>query len=324
MPAGERVPRIFLPAEPDPFLRIFLSHARLERVASEAESDLVLHPDLIRDVRRNVRCPLPPPAAGPPRPAVVFAQTDYDVLIEAQGRDTLVYRTGLTRAWRLPREFALPYVWITHPDTVGARVPADKPVIGFCGTLRNRATRRRTLAHFARSDAFTCNYIIRDKFWAAGLPVEQAAADFAANIEGSDFVVCDRGIGNWTVRMYEVLSRGRIPVMLDTGGLLPEIRSGSYADTIVTARSRRELARRILEVWREEDVAARARRCRALWEENFSMTGFARNLSGNLARLVADPAYRAAIFRHDLPVRLRAAARRFAFRERGGAVIENS
>ncbi|WP_018261967.1 hypothetical protein [Methylobacterium sp. WSM2598] len=315
MDEGDRLPKIFLPAEPDPFLRIFLSHAALERVGSEAESDLVVVPSLVRDARTHVHCRVEGVVEGGGKPLVVFAQTDYDVIIDAPGRDAIVYRTGLTRAWRLPHEFILPYVWITHPEGIVEKPPGATPVIGFCGTLRNRGTRRRTLAHLARTPGFTSNYIIRDKFWAQGLPVEQAAAEFAANIEQSDFVVCDRGIGNWTVRMYEVLSRGRIPVMLDTGGLLPQVRAGRFEDTLVVAASRRQLVEAIRAVWRDDDVPARQRRCRALWEANFSMTGFARTLSDNLARIVGDPAYRARVLGLTPADRVRRAARRLAYRD---------
>jgi hypothetical protein len=292
--------KIFLPDEPDEFLRIFLSHAQVKRVARDDAFDFVVYPKLVRDIRHRYLCDLG--AYGCPnirrhgKPLIVFSQNDYEAVIECAGLPTLVYRTGLSRGWRLPNEFTLPYVWITHPDTFAERPRAAAPVIGFCGTLKNRSTRKRTLAYFTGRREFARNYLVREKFWAAGLPVAQAKAEYEHNIDASDFVICDRGIGNWTVRMYEVLSRGRIPALLDTGAVLPEIRSGRWDDTLVTARTRRGLADRILAVWQDDDLMARQRRCRALWAENFSMTGFAGNLSANLERILADPEYKGRIF----------------------------
>ncbi|TGD96616.1 hypothetical protein [Methylobacterium nonmethylotrophicum] len=318
MSARDDRAKIFLLDEPDEFLRVFLAQAAVTRVARPDECDVAVYPRLVRDIRHNHRCDLGPYGGlrdglrG--RPLLVFSQNDYEGVIDCDGLRTLVYRTGLSRRWRLPNEFTLPFLWIVHPDGFSERVPGERPVIGFCGTLKNRRLRRRTLDYFAGRRDFTSNYLVRERFWAEGIPADQAKAEYEQNIDSSDFVICDRGIGNWTVRMYEVLSRGRIPVLLDTGAVLPGIRSGSFDDTIILARTRRQLAERILEVWRTDDLVARQRRCRALWLDNFSMAGFAGTLSAHLARLAADPDYREQVFATGPASRAKAAIRRAIYR----------
>jgi Exostosin family len=44
---------------------------------------------------------------------------------------------------------------------------------------------------------------------------------FMKNMLDSDYILCTRGLGNYSFRLYEALSCGRIPVFVDTDSLLP-------------------------------------------------------------------------------------------------------
>ena len=48
-----------------------------------------------------------------------------------------------------------------------------------------------------------------------------ARRDFLANMLDSDYVLCVRGDGNWSIRLYEALCLGRIPVIVDTDLVMP-------------------------------------------------------------------------------------------------------
>ena len=45
--------------------------------------------------------------------------------------------------------------------------------------------------------------------------------EFYENINSSDYVVCVRGAGNFSVRFYETLAMGRIPIFVNTDCALP-------------------------------------------------------------------------------------------------------
>ena len=68
------------------------------------------------------------------------------------------------------------------------------------------------------------DFIFRDKY-RAGIKAEEDKADttkeFFKNIYENPYTFCMRGSGNFSVRFYEVLAVGRIPVLLDTDCLLP-------------------------------------------------------------------------------------------------------
>ncbi|MBC7365267.1 MAG: exostosin family protein, partial [Undibacterium sp.] len=46
-------------------------------------------------------------------------------------------------------------------------------------------------------------------------------AEFLENLDGSDYAVCARGLANCSIRFYEALSLGRIPIFVNTQCVLP-------------------------------------------------------------------------------------------------------
>ena len=49
----------------------------------------------------------------------------------------------------------------------------------------------------------------------------------------SDFVLCPKGDGNYSVRFYEALSLGRIPILIDTDMVLPLEETLDYSKFIL-------------------------------------------------------------------------------------------
>lgn len=67
-------------------------------------------------------------------------------------------------------------------------------------------------------------FILRNKYRAGVSEVEnkeQSTREFYDNIYQNPYTFCMRGIGNFSVRFYETLAVGRIPVLLNTDCLLP-------------------------------------------------------------------------------------------------------
>ncbi len=68
------------------------------------------------------------------------------------------------------------------------------------------------------------NFIYRTQYRAGTQNAVQRAAstlEFFNNIKDSDYVVCVRGAGNFSVRLYETLAMGRIPIFVNTDCILP-------------------------------------------------------------------------------------------------------
>ncbi|WP_179005956.1 hypothetical protein [Winogradskyella forsetii] len=68
------------------------------------------------------------------------------------------------------------------------------------------------------------NFIFRSQY-RAGIQTEsdkaQSTIEFFENMEKSGYIFCLRGVGNFSVRLYETLAMGRIPVLINTDCRLP-------------------------------------------------------------------------------------------------------
>lgn len=201
---------------------------------------------------------------------------------------------------------------------VSVRAKTSRPVLGFCGQagaslprhaarfvrthlrqlrwrlgrelwepapLEHTWFRHRVLDTFAKSSAVETCYVLRTKY-RAGVhtsdrndPAQAARREFLDNVRDTDFTVCMRGGGNFSVRFYEALAMGRPPVFIDTDCVLPfhdQLEWRRYAVWV----DERDLARGpaiVAETHaRMSDAEFRERQleCRRLWEERLTPDGF--------------------------------------------------
>ena len=147
---------------------------------------------------------------------------------------------------------------IYNKKEIDVRTKSELPIIGFCGhadvswikrskeklkilkenttrffknpfrkdyeTLFASAFERAKLLHyFEHSSQVKTNFIYR-KNYRAGAKSEQertkTTLEYYNNIKNSDYVLCVRGAGNFSVRLYETLMMGRIPIFVNTDCLL--------------------------------------------------------------------------------------------------------
>ncbi|WP_461599624.1 exostosin domain-containing protein, partial [Winogradskyella sp.] len=148
----------------------------------------------------------------------------------------------------------------------------SKPTVGFCGQADGRLWEKikellkisvRNLLYFLRiryktphqliatkslrynllkrlkgSSKIKDNFIIR-KQHRAGVEFlktrnsHRSTIEFFDNIKDSDYVLCARGVGNFSVRFYETLAMGRIPVFVNTDCILPHDNFLNWKDHVV-------------------------------------------------------------------------------------------
>jgi len=180
-------------------------------------------------------------------PLVVFYVADSTAPVELPG--AYVFRTSMLRSRRGMREHLLPAF---TPDLEAELRPWNpRPLVGFCGyapdigpwgTVRRVARRAlnrpphpayvRTQACriLLRSQDVDTRFVFRSAYWAgASRPngtidyeaMRSARSEFVENIIESDYVLAIRGGGNFSIRLYEALSAGRIPIFVDTDTMLP-------------------------------------------------------------------------------------------------------
>lgn len=81
--------------------------------------------------------------------------------------------------------------------------------------------RAMILKKVEKSNLISSNFIYRNQYRAGISNREQTTFEYFDNILNSDYILCLRGTGNFSVRFYETLMMGRIPIFVNTDCLLP-------------------------------------------------------------------------------------------------------
>jgi hypothetical protein len=111
--------------------------------------------------------------------------------------------------------------------------------------------------------------------------------EYLHNLLDSDYVLCARGFGNYSYRLYEALSCGRIPLLIDTDTLLPFNEQADWRSVLVTVDGRRvrQAGSQLLAAhaaMSTEEFTERQLRCRAFWQRWIAPDAFFRRLAGQL------------------------------------------
>mgnify|MGYP000459920540 CR=1 FL=1 len=227
------------------------------------------------------------------------------------------YKSKFTdNEYSLPTFIADPLKKYFVSDTIFERPYQTKAVIGFCGQanlsrlnavkeifmtlLRNlksylgfsneepqqlfstsflRASVLRTLQ---KSDAVTTNFIVRKKYRAGvtqNKDSHKTTLEFYDNLRDSDYVVCVRGAGNFSVRFYEAMAMGRIPVFINTDCALPLDNQIDWRKQVVWVeyKERHQVAQKVKQFHdsiSKEDFIDLQLVNRKLWEERLTILGF--------------------------------------------------
>jgi FkbM family methyltransferase len=241
---------------------------------------------------------------GSHKPAVIFFFNDSEEAIAIE--NSIVFRTSLRRSTRRPNEFAVPGWSVDFGERyfhaqIPIREKQSRPTVGFCGfvPLEENNLRRRAVNALGSSGLVRTNFLLRSEFWAGALgttreAIQRVRQEYADNMADNDYVLCIRGAGNFSYRLYEVLSSGRIPVFVDTDCVLP------YEDFIdwkkycvwVNAYNLDSIGERTMafhESLSPQDFLDLQQACRDLWVKWLSPEGFFANFHRHFARVCAQP-----------------------------------
>lgn len=256
------------------------------------------------------------------KPLVVFFGSDCsDEKISIDNAIVFRQSTYRSRSQHDPNSFVFPffcedYVEQYFHHELPIRQKREKPTVGFCGFARSLSLRRRlqtplyhayqlatqgkigaslykgqslrikALNLLSAHSGIETNFIIRDQavFFHAPDPTRKKLArmEFVQNLIQSDYVFCCRGAGNYSNRLYEVLSCGRIPVLLNTDcemPLEPWIDWKKYC-VWVDEKDLPNLGDKILEFHHQlsdQDFMELQQACRSLWQQWLSPEGFFAN-----------------------------------------------
>ena len=154
------------------------------------------------------------------KPILAFFNDDNDKPISDTLPDNVyVFRTSINKSKQKLNEFPMP-AWSCDFGAPDIRPLRSKPVVSFCGALTH-STRSECVKTLENNVDIDTNFIIRSSFWGGSPHNSDLRREYIDNMKGSDMVLCCRGAGNFSYRLYEALSCGKIPIIIDTDISLP-------------------------------------------------------------------------------------------------------
>ncbi|WP_340203175.1 exostosin family protein [Ascidiimonas sp. W6] len=145
--------------------------------------------------------------------------------------------------------------------------------------LSSSYLRGRVLKIIKKASDLEANFIERKKYRAGAsdeLTKKQTTQEFYQNMVDSDYVICVRGGGNFSVRFYETLAMGRIPIFINTDCLLPFEDEIDWKKHVVWIESNElELLEEKIKTFHKEHTSqsfkALQKANRKLWEEKLRL-----------------------------------------------------
>jgi hypothetical protein len=215
---------------------------------------------------------------------VVFYNDDNESPAKELDVDYTIFRTSFDKGNRKGFEKALP-AWskdFKKYKDIPIRPKEQKPVIGFCGAITHQI-RSMALDQFKHRDPqYITNFLIRNQFWGGNPDDPSLRMEFIDNTIDSDFVICARGAGNFSYRLYETLSAGRIPIFIDSNTPVPfedHLKLDQYFP-VVKQDEICNITDIVLNFWnRIDDYNILQESLRSIYENYFSPYGFTHQLN---------------------------------------------
>lgn len=137
-----------------------------------------------------------------------------------------------------------------------------------------RSLRKHTLKEALKSPELKTDFIERNHghFNQSKEGQKLAQEEYISNIQKNAYTLCMRGIENYSFRLYEVMSAGRIPIIIDTNIRLPELESLKWEEfSVIVPYSEVGNIGKIVAAFHDrlsdDDFAEVCRKSRAAFEE---------------------------------------------------------
>jgi len=234
-----------------------------------AEADFIVYPILVRnemDVPGTL-AKISRQFSSSGKKVIVFTLSDY--ARKYPFYSNLILLRHSARADRLAsNERVMPYLWECKDEPFVPASAGELPGIGFCGKVSRQ--RRKLVSAFENSALIKCDFIKRDSFWGGKPHDPGVVSDFWSNMQENPFALAPRGNGNFSMRFYQALSIGRIPVLINTNMALPLSNLIPWKDFIVFEENEKRCVRRLLEIHEGGRVTELQQTCYRIFHEYLS------------------------------------------------------
>jgi len=204
-----------------------------------------------------------------------------EILLRQKGKKPIIGFCGQSEDIFL-KKVIKPIQNIWHNFKFFTHISYEEPQTIYPATfIRNRAL------DYCENSSFVISNFIRRKQYKAGVTTQQDAyktrQDFLLNMQESDYILCVRGRGNFSVRFYEALAMGRIPIFVNTDSPLPSFKEVDWKEICVWVEyedlyNLPKIVAEFHDNLSDEEFYRLQVNARKIWENYLSFKGFFNNL----------------------------------------------
>lgn len=157
--------------------------------------------------------------------------------------------------------------------------------------------RGKLLNSLEKSPLLNTDFILRNRYKGGAVTSQEknkVEKDFYENISNNLFTVCLRGFGNYSVRFFQTLAMGRIPLVIETDSGLPFESFLPYGDSVIRIPyQERSSADKIISEYyhskTREELIEIQKKSREIWEDAFQLNGMLKYLAMEMEEISKKP-----------------------------------
>jgi len=205
---------------------------------------------------------------------------------------SLIFRTNVDSHSKDIGAISVPYVVNDLFDKTHFYLKECKYDVSFVGYIGSSKIRFSLLSNILQTKQTIRKYIkVRSKFHGDldAKTREQNKTLFYESMRDSILVLCPAGAGKNTIRLYEIMSMGRIPVLVSDEWILPFEDEIDYDDFVLRVKEdQADIADEIITNWFKsqsyDELLRKCKKNREIWQKYFSINGYISQIFKILAR----------------------------------------
>lgn len=206
---------------------------------------------------------------------VFFLGGDYEFSLDIikDKQDAIFFRQSLNNSLKKINEFLLPSSYGCMAGDMNLEICeiTDKPKISFCGSFISHKSRPKLLKLLQENNNLICDFILNDSNCCGNIDkdIDSKIKLFNKNLKNSEFTFCPRGNGNFSIRFYEALASGRIPIIIKTDNELPFEKYIDWKEICVLVENEESLQQDIINFHKNRDLIEIQKKCKEIFKEYF-------------------------------------------------------
>ena len=211
---------------------------------------------------------------------IALHNDDYEPTKRLNIEDGYLFTTTLQSTQRHINEFSFPAFtgdFFENKFNINRR-------LGFCGAITH-PIRGYVLDIVQKSTKIESEIILRTGFWAPELEKNEARNQYMRSLQDNTFILCMRGAGNFSYRLYETLMMGRIPIIINSNQVFPFENKIDYSKFSLMINSPENIENQILNFLNSksnEELITMQKTSRNFWQNFCSPEGWTKNFTKEL------------------------------------------